>query len=75
MAIIWEELKSERARPGFLAVQFTVYRSKVPGGWLVYTQSTFGEGASGMAFVPDPNHEWDGNSTGSEPFAKPVGRL
>ena len=32
-----------------------LYRTKVPGGWLVSTGK--GEG-SGMAFVPDPNHEW-----------------
>jgi hypothetical protein len=30
-------------------------RAKVPGGWLV-------AGGSGVAFVPDPSHEWDGTS-------------
>ncbi len=31
-----------------------MYRSKVPGGWLVLT----GPARVGMAFVPDPNHSW-----------------
>lgn len=31
------------------------HRAKVPGGWLVH----WGEG---MAFVPDPDHRWDGSS-------------
>ncbi|HEY1336688.1 MAG TPA: hypothetical protein VGF59_04225 [Bryobacteraceae bacterium] len=30
-------------------------RSKVPGGWLL-------SAASGIAFYPDPDHEWDGAS-------------
>ena len=32
-----------------------VSRAKVPGGWLVVQ-------GSGIAFVPDVNHEWDGGS-------------
>ena len=45
----------------------SVYRSPVPGGWLVAAKgesegSGFGqssEGVSvGLTFVPDPNHEW-----------------
>lgn len=32
-----------------------VSRAKVPGGWLVVQ-------GSGIAFVPDLNHEWDGGS-------------
>jgi hypothetical protein len=34
---------------------YAVARAKVPGGWLV----TCG---AGMAFYPDPMHEWDGAS-------------
>ncbi len=31
-------------------------RSKIPGGWLLCS-------ANGtIAFVPDPDHKWDGNS-------------
>lgn len=34
-----------------------LYRSAVPGGWLVCTH----EGNS-IAFVPDPEHRWNGDS-------------
>jgi hypothetical protein len=37
--------------PANLATQ----RAKVPGGWLVAA-------GNGLAFVPDPAHEWDGSS-------------
>ncbi|MBI2689439.1 MAG: hypothetical protein HYX27_24290 [Acidobacteria bacterium] len=30
-------------------------RAKVPGGWLVFA-------GNGMAFLPDPSHDWDGSS-------------
>ncbi|CAN2049582.1 conserved hypothetical protein [Candidatus Magnetomoraceae bacterium gMMP-13] len=33
----------------------TLYRAKVPGGWLVYWYE-------GITFYPDPNHKWDGTS-------------
>jgi hypothetical protein len=33
----------------------TTHRAKVPGGWLVAA-------GNGMAFLPDPAHEWDGSS-------------
>ncbi len=33
----------------------TTQRTKVPGGWLVAA-------GNGLAFVPDPGHEWDGSS-------------
>src|SRR5262245_35920141 len=41
-----------------------VMRSKVPGGWLVETNRRGGEWGtgSGLAFVPDPDHKWDGTS-------------
>jgi len=40
-----------------------VYRSKIPGGWLVETKQTSSNGVGiGLAFVPDPEHKWDGNS-------------
>jgi hypothetical protein len=44
----WEQLDSGR---------FPLSRAKVPGGWLVTTG-----GGSGIAFYPDPGHEWDGSS-------------
>ena len=38
-----------------------VSRAKIPGGWLVGIES--GNVRSwALAFVPDPNHEWDGGS-------------
>ena len=33
----------------------TTQRTKVPGGWLVAA-------GHGLAFLPDPAHEWDGSS-------------
>jgi len=35
--------------------KFHVWRSKIPGGWLVCSPD-------GLTFVPDPEHKWDGNS-------------
>ncbi len=31
-------------------------RARVPGGWLISVAGT------GVAFFPDPDHEWDGTS-------------
>lgn len=36
--------------------QFNVSRAKVRGGWLVAVEGT------GLVFVPDTSHEWDGGS-------------
>jgi hypothetical protein len=44
----WESLNSSHT---------PLLRAKVPGGWLIAT----GPGA-GLAFYPDPGHEWDGMS-------------
>jgi len=33
-----------------------LYRAKVFGGWLVAVSS------GGVTFLPDPDHQWDGNS-------------
>lgn len=38
-----------------LSSNLTAHRAKVPGGWLV-------SAANGLAFLPDPAHEWDGSS-------------
>jgi hypothetical protein len=51
----WEELKKVRGG--------SLMRAKVPGGWLVYFQTsglTYPTG--GLTFYPDPKHEWDGGT-------------
>jgi hypothetical protein len=45
----WEKLDSAPAH-------FSVYRAKVPGGWLVTTNL---HDSLGITFYPDANHEWD----------------
>jgi len=41
----------------------SVFRSKILGGWLVETRQATTNGVGiGLAFVPNPEHEWDGNS-------------
>ncbi len=44
--------------PGFPRV----FRAKVPGGWLVLLKETITQEMSGVSFVPDPQHLWDGKS-------------
>lgn len=50
---------------------FNVYRTKVPGGWLLLMykygfsdshEKSYGWGYGGATFLPDPNHQWDGSS-------------
>ena len=50
----WQDLKSSA-----IGHVFSVYRVKVPGGWLVSVH--MGDGV-GVTFYPDPNHQWDGSS-------------
>lgn len=50
--IRWEKLKSL----GLWQGHAEAYRAKIPGGWLVLL------GTGEAVFVPDPGHEWDGNS-------------
>ena len=48
----WEAIKSKgEGRPQ------NTHRARVHGGWLVETQNHFGQ-SGGLAFVPDPEHEW-----------------
>jgi hypothetical protein len=37
--------------------KFAIYRAKIPGGWLVALRPN-----DTLAFVPDPQHKWDGGS-------------
>jgi len=46
-----------------------ISRAKIPGGWLVYSRAESAASANidrpfstAVAFVPDPEHKWDGNS-------------
>ena len=39
-----------------------IHRAKIRGGWLVTIQPTHSDAHSGIAFVPDAAHEWDGAS-------------
>jgi hypothetical protein len=50
----WETLQN-----GIRLEGYDLYRAKVPGGWLIYIDRVE---HSGLTFLPDPNHEWDGNS-------------
>lgn len=51
--IKWEAFHSTSTSDGRT---WAVYRTKVPGGWLLLVHG------DGLAFYPDPNHEWDGSS-------------
>ncbi len=52
----WEQLNSLRA--GTLKGGWNVYRTKVPGGWLVLVSNV----TATLTFYPDPEHKWDGGS-------------
>jgi hypothetical protein len=61
--IQWEQIPSS---------QDEVWRAKIQGGWLlkmswqelvtVQNGIRYPGAKSGVVFVPDPNHEWDGTS-------------
>ena len=59
--IEWEFITvSGKAGGGTGEVKY-VMRSKVPGGWLIAVYSGC-SGSNSVTFMPDPRHEWDGNS-------------
>jgi hypothetical protein len=39
------------------SANFTIYRARIPGGWLVAVRPH-----DNLTFIPDPGHEWDGGS-------------
>jgi len=39
-----------------------IYRAKIPGGWLISATENTRQNGLSVAFVPDPDHNWDGNS-------------
>ncbi|MBF9000558.1 hypothetical protein [Vibrio nitrifigilis] len=54
--LVWEELKN-KGGPRYS------YRTKIPGGWLIATCEADSDGiGSGVTFIPDPDHQWNGNS-------------
>jgi hypothetical protein len=67
--IAWEKLEAEVDGK---KTNSKVWRSKVPGGWLVRIHSMKEEAGGehsaiswaygGLTFLPDPGHTWDGNS-------------
>jgi hypothetical protein len=62
--LVWEQLSVAHGAASdpahateFLSI--SMYRTKVPGGWLLMARVTHGVSVS---FYPDPNHAWDGRS-------------
>jgi hypothetical protein len=55
--LVWCNLNSSSAGGEFFNLG-DVYRTKVPGGWLVLVTNN----ARGLMFYPDPEHKWDGGS-------------
>jgi hypothetical protein len=49
--LVWDTLENGR-------LSGRTYRAKIPGGWLLTKNSN----DTGITFVPDPQHKWDGNS-------------
>jgi hypothetical protein len=62
--LVWECLSAG------LGVPYPTHRTPVPGGWLVLTSA--GVEAVSTAFVPDPEHTWDGKSVPLPNFPKGV---
>lgn len=48
----------------------SLYRTPVPGGWLLvgFENDAFGGAKTSVTFYPDPHHSWNG---GSVEFPKP----
>lgn len=61
MKMHWQKLNVAEPRHEFASG--TLYRSKVPGGWLIAIFWQMGHpGGPSMCFYPDPEHLWDGSS-------------
>lgn len=54
-AVEFEDLQTSQ---GAVALK----RAKIPGGWLVTTGTSRGDSGSGVTFVPDASHAWNGES-------------
>ena len=42
--------------------KYSIFRTKVPGGWLVLSKMLNSASDGTMIFYPDPEHKWDGSS-------------
>lgn len=58
----WEKLHAADPKHEFTFA--SVYRARVPNGWLVslFFGAGRNDGGVSLTFVSDPNHEWDGGS-------------
>jgi hypothetical protein len=67
MKIYWERIQTEitdQSDPGMALYKAPeIFRSKIPGGWLIFLSLS---NINGVTFLPDPEHEWDGNSLPSK---------
>ena len=55
----WQRLLSKQ----LIGPASLIFRTKIPSGWLVLLRPSGTNGVeSGVTFVPDPDHKWDGNS-------------
>jgi hypothetical protein len=58
MALIWERLQCEQ-----IGRSFELYRTRVPGGWLVAFKKWQTPQATGLlTFYPDPTHQCQSDS-------------
>jgi len=57
--LVWQECKTESFGFG----PHSIYRSKVPGGWLVVLERDEHPTTPSFTFIPDPRYEWEGTST------------
>ncbi|GEM_PF-3299077 len=53
VTVVWEEVKQEGI--SWIAKR-GLYRTKVPGGWLVRVQTA---DSDFIVFLPDPEHKWE----------------
>ena len=63
----WEEIKKEKESVGGMTIISSLYRSKVPSGWLFKESVIIVSGIItnkaeinfSIVFIPDENHEWE----------------
>jgi len=62
-ALKWEKLEGRKVRGfRFFGYRWHLFRTPVPGGWLVMSPPGGSFGGPEIAFYPDPDHKWDGSS-------------